>query len=497
MKNPLLQVANMFSKNSKLNFQILNDLKLNNLNSEFIELISSTISSSILTNMNFFNASFLSTKLLNVDFEFCDLNGSDICSVWAKDCHFINTNFSNATISDTTFINCIFSGSAFNNVSMTRCQFKECTFEQFLMDESTFSLNIFSKCHIQETNFTESFYYQIFENCTFDKVHMNPVLLGYNFGFSDKTFAQLTSTIDLNKIDAVFKDKKLYINAAIFRMNQLHKYFDKALIACVAALIKMIQNDILIKADEIEFLKYLVLFFEEHKQISPISIIKIWQLLENVSSSQCSNTAIDKALPYIHEFSNTLYFKFINFENELQKNIDQFIKYPISTYMAELKIVYSEKPSVPLITYLSEFLAFLTPESPMPSLIRTEKGSYIEYHEIAVTILPYLQTFFSLLGVITPFVIAHKQNKGSKPKEEEKRSETYCPLKKTNVEITISPKHAVQSPILLPNVNRVTPETSNMISNVIKIVEDKQITNHDQFSGYNSSNVYSITITFQ
>ena len=132
--------------------------------------------SGTLCKIYFFNVSILSTQFTRVKFEDCDMKSADIGSVWASECLFVNTDFSNATFSDSTFIKCTFDECIFKSINLTRCQFIDCTFNQFLIDDSTFSLNTFTRCHIIKTEFTESFYYQIFEDCIFEKANINPYL---------------------------------------------------------------------------------------------------------------------------------------------------------------------------------------------------------------------------------------------------------------------------------------------------------------------------------
>ena len=409
MKNVKSNHNKSLTKGARLNFQVFSTLDLDDENLEYLQLISSSILSGYLHNVSFYNASFLSTKFSNIIFEKCNLKNIDMCSVWANSCCFQNTDFSNATISDSTFIKCIFDGAIFKSISLTGCQFIDCTFEQFLIDDSTFSLNTYIRCHIKHTNFTESFYYQIFEDCTFHKVDMDPILLGFNFGFTPEVFSELTKNIDLIETNSNFIDQRFYINAAIFHINQVQDYYDEAMIGCVMALGKMIQHDILIKADEIFFLKNLTLYLQKHKKIAPISILRIWQLLTGYFTTNPPNTASNKAMPYIQEYTNMLYFDFLNFQEDLQKCLNQLPKVSDVTETAELKIIYIMKPKLPLLSFLTEFSALASPNCPTPSLTRTEKGSFIEYHNIAVAIIPYLQTFFSFLGIMVPIIIYKKQ----------------------------------------------------------------------------------------
>lgn len=484
---------NLLTKGAKLNFQVFPILELENKNLELLHLISSVVLSGYLKDVCFYNASFLSTKFSRVSFDGCNLKSSDLCSIWVSDCCFQNTDFSNATISDSTFINCTFDDAVFESISLTKCQFINCTFEQFLIDDSTFSLNIFIQCCIKNTHFTESFYYQIFDNCTFSKVKMDPSLLGFNFGFSKSNIRHLVTKSDLNRVNNDFIKKKLYINAAILRINQIQNYYDEAMIACVAALGQMIKRDILIKADEIEFLKNLTSYFQENKQIAPISTLRIWQLLNNEIMHIPENTALNKAMPFIREYANMLYFNFIDFQKQLQENLHQLPPASNVTETIELKIAYSKKPQLPLLDYLIKFKTLLGPNCPMPRQIRTESGSFIEYHEVAVAILPYLQTLFGFLGVLIPVAIYKKQEH---IKEKQEKSESTNIKEKGEIEIMITTKVENQSPVLIPNTNIITSDTNTITTDLIKILNSEKMKNKSDFYGYNNHNIQSITIRF-
>lgn len=495
MKKTDIENVKLLTKGIKLNFQVFPMLELENEDLELLHLISSAILSGTLKNVCFYNASFLSTKFSDVSFKDCNLKSSDLGSIWASGCSFQNTDFSNATVSDSTFINCTFDGAIFESISLTRCQFIDCTFEQLLIDDSTFSLNTFIRCHIKNTHFTESFYYQIFDNCTFYNVKMDPTLLGFNFGFSSSVLAQLVTKKALEKANDDFMKKNLYINAAILRINQVQNYYDEAMIACIAALGQMIKNDILIKADEIEFLKNLTSYFQENNHIAPISILRIWQLINNKIMNIPTNIATNKAMPLIREYANMLYFNFIDFQKELQSHLHQLPPVFNIADTAELKIVYSEKPQLPLLNYLIEFSTLIGPSCPMPNLVRTENGSFLEYHEIAVAILPYLQTLFSFLGIAVPIVIYKKQKQDHNKEEQEKKIATSI-NKKEEIEITVTTKAADQPALLLPNTNVITSNTNAVTTDVIKILASRPIQNSSGFCGYNNQNIQSITINF-
>ncbi len=492
MKEIALEYDGQFQKGAKLNFQVFPTLRINSRNLELMHLISSVVLSGRLDNVSFYNASFLSTKFSDVVFEKCDLKSTDMCSIWMSGCRFLNCDFSDATMSDSTFINCEFDNSLFESISMTRCQFIDCKFEGLSTDDSTISLNTFTRCQINDAKFEESFYYQIFENCVFSRVDLAPELLGYNFGFSSMTFSELSQGVDLDAVDTSFTDHGLYINAAILRINHHQNYYDEALIACVLAMGKMIQKDILIKADEIEFLKNLVTYFQENQKIAPISVLRMWQLLTNYSVNESSNIAAGKALPHIQEFANMLYFDYMNFQKRLQERLAQLPRPEKVTDTAELQIDYLEEPSVPLLNCLAELSAFAGTECPEPRLIRTEKGSFHDIHEIAVVAIPYIQTLLSFLGIAVQIAIYGMQKHDQK--QAEPVQENAVTKKRDEIEITLPISAASQVPILLSDITSITPETNKILTSVMRAYSTQALIANAGFCGYNVQNIQAITI---
>lgn len=489
-----LQDNKLLIPGAKLNFKNFRDVNFDHKDLNTIHLISSTILVSSFKNVCFYNASLLGSKFSKVDFMHCNLKCTDISSIWANECNFLHVDFSEATISDSTFINCTFADSIFESVSLTKCQFIDCTFEHFTNDDSTFALNTFTSCHIIDASFSETFYYQIFDNCILDDVNMEPYLLGFNYGFSPLTFEQLVEGVNLEELHKDLINKKLYSNAAIFHINQVQSFYDEAMVACVAALGQMIQHDILIKADEIEFLKNLTMYFQEHRKIAPISILKIWQLLNDCISNTSPNISLNKAMPHINEYVTMLYSNFINFQEDLQKRLELLPQASSILETVELEVVYSEKPTMPLVDFLTEFCTLASDDCPLPRLIRTERGSFHEFHEVALMVMPYLQTFFALLGVVVPIIIFKKQKNEDNKKP---KSKNNTKTNKSEVEITLKTAGGKQSPLLLPNTNIITPTTNTMILDITRIFETQPNISSVEYCGYNTENIQSITIRFQ
>ena len=525
MKEIAKRDTDIFQSKAKLNFQSFQDLYLPDKDLTLLQMSSSAVLGGHFEKTNFFNASFLSSKFSNVDFIGCNLKSTDICSVWASECHFMASDFSDATITDSTFIHCRFDETVFLSVSLTNCQFLDCTFEQFPISDSTVVLNTFTRCQIKNTGFTESFYYQIFEDCTFKNADISPELFGFNFVIAKESYPAGISRKDLEKTETDFWDSLLFVNAAILRMNMTRGNFDQTMFACAVALEKMIEKDILVKTDEIQFLKKVTTYLSERKLLAPVSTIRIWQVLDYLIHTIDKNTAYDKALPYIREYSNMLYFDYQRFQQELQRRIETLPSDVITEGTVELKTIFAVEPEIEFLNFLKQF-SLLCPGCPAPRLIRTEYGSFDTFHEVASVIIPYLQTFFSLMGIVTPFLIYRMQKNDAKttknvgnerarePADEGSVSpDTACSEQvfatsagkgtdalgggKASAEQTPSLNMGMstaQSPILLPNMTIISNGTNFALLNVFEVIAMSDMLKSPTFCGYNAQNIQNVSI---
>lgn len=488
---------NPFKPFAKLNFYSFDDLILNNIDANSMELSSSSINKGEFHNVNFFSSSFLSTKFSAVNFNKCEMSGSDICSVWCKDCIFFETNFDDSTITDSIFINCRFKNSTLKNIMLSNTQFIDCVFEQMPIENSTVTLNTFTNCIIRNTNFTESFYYQIFEKCEFFNVELDPVLLGYNFGFSKDIFAKINKNIDLTLVEEDFINNYFLINAAILHINQASLHHDLAMLACVTAMCQMIRQDILVKNDEIQFLKRITSYLNKNNMISPFIQMKMWQYLTTLLDSDEKNVSLSQAMPYVREYANTIYFDFQNFQKELEHKLNN-TKYGNSlTTVVEIEIVYSIAPAFQLVQLLEHIRKSFSPDALPAKLLYSKQGSFIEKLQIAEAILPYFETFLSLLGCVIPFIIYRMETKNTKnnrnhSKDNEEKKEAKIPTTKNSQGIYIP-----TSPIIIPHIKSVEPSTSKMIADITGIIVENGLSDSIDFYGYNYKNIKSITITFE
>lgn len=486
---------NPFRAYNKVNFSVINSFKIEKHNAEFMEISGSYISNGEFTDTNFYGISFLSTKFSNIKFIGCNLAGTDLCSIWVKECVFSNTDLSNSTITDSMFIDCVFDMDSFASVTLTNSHFINCTFNGFPIDDSTVTLNYFDNCVIKKTHFTESFYYQLFENCVFEDVEFNVELLGYNFGFSREFIDRFSVESKIESVKENFIKNQLLTNAAILSINVLGNYYDLAMLACITAMCQMMRQDILVKNDEIQFLRKVTEYLDRKKLISEFIKIKIWHCLNLLRIEDQTNVAISRASQYLQEFSNMLYFSFQSFQQRLDEELKCFENIRKNN-IVEIQIIYKFAPAIQIVSIMESFRKSYLPDIMETKLVSTKQGSFIEIIEAAEPLLPYLKTFLSILGTASPFII-YGLNKRDKKKEKEDNKN-----KEIENENTLNTNIAIQNfsqynIVMVPNVAPVSNETENIIKATTTVINASEIGNNPDFCGYNSNNVQSINIKYK
>lgn len=141
---------------------------------------------------------------------------------------------------------------------------------------------------------------------------------------------------------------------------------------------------------------------------------------------------------------------------------------------------------------LVELSVFAGAECPEPRLIRTEKGSFHDIHEIAVVAIPYIQTLLSFLGIAVQIAIYGMQEHDQK--QAEPVQENAVTKKRDEIEITLPISATSQVPILLSDITSITPETNKILTSVMRAYSTQALVANAGFCGYNVQNIQAITI---
>lgn len=424
-----------------------------------------TVQSSSFTNSTFKNCDIVGCKFYNNKFSGVSLDNDDIISLQISNCQFENVSFNGTCIEDIDFKNCIFDNCSFNNFTMKNCCFSGCEFYKFKPSCCLCELNNYIECIFTNSAFSSSFHYQIFSGCVFNNTSIELELLGYNYGLLSNDQIAIKNNnsekyYSTNRIDQLYRnylEQNLYANAFILKINFEYDDNPSVLLLWADFLEIIIKNDIIIKSNEILFIKNLTSYFSRKKQIAPLLLFALNnKLIDTLHKLPIENSKIkDEIILLI----NNTYFEFKKIVQEFSNKIDD---YPSENGKLLIEMKYLEKPEKDLSQILNQFGVGYCEQ------VKTESGSFYEWISCPDNMIKCLEIFLMLLGIAVPIVYDSIK---TKKKTEKKQADVFDLSENTSTNITIN----------------VTINNGCQILNNCNFVENN-------FYGYNNKNVQKVKI---
>lgn len=467
---------NMLSQGNLNGEQIFKNIEqqsFNNINAPKLAIKYCIIRECDFVDVNMENCDFLSSKIYNVFFKNVSFVCADIFSLWFSECVFENVNFSGAGIEDITFVNCHFNNCTFEDVGLKKCVFSNTLFSKIKPLSSSFILNQYNNCVFESCKFGGSFQYQIFDSCKFENTEIEYSVLKDNFGFSLKDGIQyIKNTIPIKETNQLYDfllkeciDQKLFLNASFVSFNFETLINPQLILKSFDAIERMLSNEVLIRNDELLYLRRLYQYMYEQGMIAPIVIYQLINKIKKLHPLMNSNIAYAKSYESLSLIYNDLYFKFCEFCDNLQETLENLPEYETPL---ELYIDYEYEPNMPLADILNQCLphTFIR--------IKSEQGSFHEIISMQPHGLEILNIFLQILGISIPIIYSEM-----KEKRKEKKAKTK--LKKT-VTFNISNQTG-------------TKDSIKAIQNTCKTLAASDLLNNN-LQGYNNSNIKEIKIKY-
>ena len=458
-------------ENSLINYNpntnIINDKKIENIEIFKEKLSYLTVQNSFFSKSTFKNCDIVGCKFYNSSFDSIQLNNADIISLWISNCTFVNVCFDGTCIDDIDFQNCAFENCSFNNFTMKNCRFTNCQFSAFRPSCCLCELNNYIDCSFIDSSFSSSFHYQIFSNCKFDNTTTETELLGYNYGLLSNNQITLArqnneSIISLREPSRLYKEyikRNLYVNALILKINCEYNDDQTIILLWAEFLEVIIKNNIIIKSNEILFVKNLITYFSDNNNIAPILLFELNNKLINIINKFPINN--QKTKDDIILLINDIYFEF---KKHTQMFLDTASEPSTADQNLIIEIKYLEKPQMELSCILNQFGMGQCHQ------IKTAKGSFLEWISCPNNIISCLEIFLMLLDITVPIVYD-----SIKAKKKSKKSNRTDVLDLSKIDITDT------------KVN-LTINNGCQILNSCNFVEN-------DFYGYNKKNVQKIKIS--
>ena len=447
----------------------------------------------IFRNICFDHSDLEGTRFLGCQFINCTMVGTETHSIWMANCDFENVNFSQSSILDSNWHISKFLGCSFDGVVQSNSIFDGCLFDPFMPNHGSFSLNRYIKTTFCNAVFRNVFYYHIFEQCIFKASSFEAYLLGYVYGLTKENLTSLSGMLMgeksstpltelYNQIEQIYSDRKMYFNIGFLRLGVPTCNIEEILLNCTGILKKLLQEDQLLKTEQLQFLGRLIEYLKARTQVAPITVLLLEQGIRDIIKqfNVDSNTAWEKARSEIHSLHSQLYFACLEdldriYTQSLPEILDELIT---------LKITYRQKPELPLAILLSEMAPDIDPK---PKQIKTAEGSWIEWISSPDGIMNCVQLFVSLLGSIAiPIMIDCRNERRRKKKVAQSNTNGKTKLAiQSEVEISLPAPYAT-------SVGTVT--IKGYTGSVIRVIMQHQILASKSKKGYGAENICRIEI---
>lgn len=388
--------------NIDINLETISKQNLQNKELSQISILNSVIKESSFRKVDMSRCDILSTKIFNSTFEDVYFGGADLSSLWISDCNFNRVDFSNASVYDITFLNCTFKDCIFGNVELKRCSFSNTEFVNIRPDSSSFTLNTYNYCKFSYCDFKGTFYLQIFKECKFKNVNLDYNALKYNYGiynnsgvtFVNKKQEKQNSEQLYNLLKLECESQQLSsISSMIVDFNFYKRANCESLIEGINFIETMIGRDVIIRNDELHFLRNLYHHLYTERIITPIILYKVFKMLQEIYMKWQSckyNISFAKCKDELYMLSNSLYFDFSNFCEELREKI---IPITECTYPIFIDIHYNHEPKKEISTILNKY------PNKIFRRVSIKDAYFCECFEAGKNGLEILKIFMELLGI--------------------------------------------------------------------------------------------------
>lgn len=457
----------------------------------YIYIEGETIVEKDLTELNLIGCNINSCSFINTVMKSSDVNGTiinncvinnldwsytDFCSITVQNSVFINVDFGMSIMNNCKFVNCKFTHCNFNHIAMNNNIYEQCNFEHIKLLQSSTYLNNYNLCFFSECDYDGNMYYNMFTDCQFVKTKFAVKLFSSNFWgqFSDFGTIGFDSN-DLEKLQNQMSERNLLIDYVTLKLN-LEKNYDTAMFQYIISIYKLLESDIFIRDEQINFIYNVLNYLVDNKLICPVTCVQMLSVTQHIYSVFSDNESFKKCEKMLNLLLNKL--------NVIYQKMGQEVNYPQNDSEDKsniVKIIFEQEPAVEVCTLINQIKQNLKIDAPDAVRIKTEKGSFIEWIQCYESVLGCLQLFIDVLGLGITIHESLKRKEESISNDE-------------NMEIT----ELDQSELLkIVNSTIKKQQFNPEVNTTLKIIFKNDIVAKNDFRGYKKSNIRSIEIISQ
>lgn len=446
-------------------------------------------------NTSYIGCRFVTSKFTSIDMKDDDVIGCIFTDCDIKDVNFSDIDFSTNNITNSCLEVVIFDGAtinccefgfstikscSFQHISLTNTTFRNCEFYNIQLDQTTTINNQFHNCKFVNCNLSSSVNYNLFNECEFQNTCVDKNVYSTNiyYSYNEKNSSIPYIDYDLNCIKNELRETQQFVPYAIYCFNEHYVELESTFLACIAAIREYWNYQLIIRVEQIDFITLLLEFAPiVDKTITAVTLYQSISILNPMIDGNQKNPSIVHSIQVALKH---LYLTCIQHYN--MKTIqDKSIYYGYTGKLIKLDMVYNHKPSYELTTLLNESVAPEYRNSIYAKCLLQEHACFHEIIEMAVSMLPILNTIIALLNVTVPITIARIQAKSKKECVENKSQQV--------INYNITNEITIQENSYLIN-NNILLDSEGVAATLIK----NNITCENDYQGYTNDNIRSIKI---
>lgn len=459
-----------------LSYQYVNDEVSIGQDFSYSNIINCDINNSVFEDVDFTSANFDGSYLVDCKFTSGKWSRTDCCSLIVTNCLFNKIDFTLSTMRNCDFKNCTFVQCSFDHIALSGSNFVDCQFIDINLPHCSTYLNTYMHCKFEECTINSNFYYNLMLDNQYIKTFFNNKLISYNYFYLNgkQLFDIGFGNYEKEELKEYLINYNLLLNLVILELNETND-IDIALIRFIIAIKKLLEINVSIREEQLQFIENLLQYLLEAKKISAVTIgetlFHVQRLIDYFETN--SNDPYLKCKNTLNLIKNTLYFAF----QEIGQNTSYLFDANMQDTERVVKIVYDKEPQIPICDIINEIKNTLGIKAPDATQIKTESGSFHEWITCYDSVLGCLQLFITVLGLGYTIINNRKNEKNRIYELPETQSDNDSAQMMDVLKKALSKQ-------------KITPEFDQTIQIIVK----NDIIASKKFRGYSKSNIYSIDI---
>lgn len=474
-----MQSTNSFKNlnpNETLSYIYINEEEVNHSNFTEVSLIGCNVCLCRFNDVILKSSDIDGTVLNNCSFNAINWSYTDFCSITVYNSSFIDTDFSMSTMSNCKFDNCKFVNCNFDHIAMNNSSYNNCKFENIVVHQSSTYSNYYNNCSFFDCCYKGNMYYNMLIDCNYSKTNFEMKLFSANFwGVYDDFESIGFDRTQQIKLEQEMLNNKLLINCVTSKLN-FEKEFDIGIIQYISSIYKLIENNILIRDEQVGFVYSILNYLIDNKMISPITCVQMLAFVQHIYSSFSTNEAFNKCEKMLNLILNKL--------SLFCQNLGQQFSYTTESEENKeniIKIIFEQEPEVEICKLINDIKNNLKIDGPEAKRIKTEKGSFLEFIQCYDSLIGCLQLIIDVLGIGITIKGYHKKGKPE-----------------VSDEIPDFSTEPNQEELLKIVSNTIKKQQFNPeVNTTIQVILKNDIIAKRNFRGYKKSNIRSIEIITQ